>query len=57
MEKTVKTRAEIEQKYKWNLRKMVEEKSFDELYQKVIKKKDKILKNNWINRTVSIELE
>lgn len=42
MEKTVKTRAEIEEKYKWNLRKMVEEKSFDELYQGVIEKKDKI---------------
>lgn len=42
MEKTVKARAEIDDKYKWDLEKMVEEKSFDELYQEVMEKKDTI---------------
>lgn len=42
MGKTVKVRAEIDDKYKWNLEKMVEEKSYDELYQEVMEKKDTI---------------
>ncbi len=42
MGKTVKKRSEIDNKYKWNLEKMVEAKSFDELYQEVIQKKEQI---------------
>ena len=46
MGKTVKKRSEIDNKYKWNLEKMVEAKSFDELYQEVIQKKEQIQKRN-----------
>ncbi len=42
MGKTVKTRAEIENKYKWDIEKMVEQKSFDELYEEVEKTTEKI---------------
>lgn len=36
MEKIIKERNEIETKYQWNLNKMIEKKSFDELYHEVL---------------------